>query len=99
MNTQPSGFMNPTSPLLSAPSGRFAAVSSGLSQYPATTCGPSATISPTSPSGRGVPSSSTMLTTVLGAGTPTDSAPEVGSTGEGEPKGVTVIGEVVSVSP
>ena len=32
---------------------------------------------------------------VLGAGTPTDSAPEVGSTGEGAPKGVTVMGEVV----
>jgi hypothetical protein len=40
-----------------------------------------------------------MRTIVLGAGTPTDSAPEVGSTGDGEPKGVTVIGEVVSVRP
>ena len=34
-----------------------------------------------------------MRTTVLGAGVPTDSAPEVGSTGDGEPNGVTVIGE------
>ena len=32
MKIQPSGFMNPTSPLFSAPPGRFAAVSSGLPQ-------------------------------------------------------------------
>src|SRR4051794_20684619 len=40
-----------------------------------------------------------MRTIVLGAGTPTDNAPEVGSTGDDEPNGVTVIGEVVSVNP
>ena len=40
-----------------------------------------------------------MRTIVLGAGTPTDSAPDVGSTGDGEPNGVTVIGDVVSVRP
>ena len=45
------------------------------------------------------PSSSWIRTTVLCAGTPTDSAPEVGSTGDGDPNGVTVIGDVVSVSP
>ena len=32
MKIQPSGFMNPTSPLFSAPPGRLAAVSSGLPQ-------------------------------------------------------------------
>ena len=40
-----------------------------------------------------------MRTIVFGAGVPTDSAPDVGSTGDGEPNGVTVIGDVVSVSP
>src|SRR3954466_8803348 len=99
MNTQPSGLMNPTSSLLSAPPGRLAAASSGLPQEAATTRGPTATISPTSPSGRSCPSSPWMQTIVFGAGTPTDSAPGGGSAGDGEPNGVTVIGEVVSVRP
>ncbi len=91
--------MNPTSPVCSAPPGRAWAVSSGWFQYPATTCGPLVTNSPISPTGTSLPSSSITCTTVLKMGTPTDSAPEVGSTGAILFIGTPCEGEVVSVRP
>ncbi len=91
--------MNPTSPVRSSPPGSVCCVASGRFQYPGTTMGPLVTISPISPGGRSLPSSSTIRTTVLKTGTPTDSAPLAGSTGARRPNGTACDGEVVSVSP
>jgi len=55
--------------------------------------------SPTSPVGSSSPSSPTTFTTVLNTGTPTDSAPELSSTGARRSSGTACEGDVVSVSP
>ena len=57
------------------------------------------TNSPTSPAGRSSPSSSMIRTIVLKIGTPTDSAPDAGSTGACASNGTPCDGDVVSVSP
>src|SRR5918996_759245 len=63
--------MKPISPDLKKPSGVITlAVSSGRFQYPAMTCGPLMQISPTSPRGRSLPSSSRMAISVEGSGKP-----------------------------
>lgn len=55
--------------------------------------------SPTSPTGASEPSSARMRTTVLKVGTPTERAPEVGSTGARLPRGTAWEGLFVSVRP
>ena len=67
--------------MCSQPPRNVSAVLAGSFQYPSIACGERCTISPTSPAGTGLPSSSTTSVSTLSAGRPAEPALRTWSSG------------------